>query len=516
MRSLNTGAIIPILLLAIYALLLAQPINMVTADLGRHIKNGEVVLQNPAVLKTNFYSYTNPDFPTINHHWLSGIIFFLVWKISGLAGTHGFFIILSLITLGIFYALALKRSNILIASLTGLLIIPILLERKEVRPEIFSYLFSGIYFWILLKVKSGEYKPNRLFILPVLQIIWANLHIYFFVGPTLVGVFLVESLIKKTPLAKKLLLTLFLILLATILTPFGLKSALAPLTIFQNFGYHLVENQTVWFIEKILSNPNFFIFKIIFSVLILSFILRARHKPRIVWPDLLLGLALATAGWLAIRNFAIFGLFALPIISGNIAAGLSRAGVTGLTDKNLASFKTKLAVIGLLIIVLLATLSGELRVVYPYSKDFYLGDEKLNNAAAEFFKKENLKGPIFNNYDIGGYLIFHLWPGERVFVDNRPEAYPADFFTQTYIPMQADKKIWDKQNSIYKFNAIIFSYRDYTPWGQTFFARILADPEWTTVFADSRVIILLKNNELNKDIIAQYGRSIKIGHQTTN
>ena len=516
MKPLNANIIIPMLLLAIYALFLAQPINLVTADLGRHIKNGEIVFQNTGVLKTNFYSYTHPDFPAINHHWLSGIIFFLVWKLSGLFGVHGFFIILSLITLGIFYALALKRSNILVATLTGFLIIPILLERKEIRPEIFSYLFGGIYFWILLKVKSGEYKPNRLFILPVLQIIWANLHIYFFMGPLLIGIFLAESFIKKSPLTKRLGLVFIASITATALTPFGINSTLAPLTIFQNFGYHLVENQTVWFIEKILPNPNFFIFKIIFSVLILSFILRARHKPRVVWPDLLLGLALAAAGWLAIRNFAIFGLFALPIISENIAAGLSRIGVAGRPNKNLDSLKNKLAVIGLLIIVLLATFSGELRAIYPYSQDFYLGEEKLNSAGAEFFKKENLKGPIFNNYDIGGYLIFHLWPRERVFVDNRPEAYPADFFTKIYIPMQENKKIWDEQNSIYKFNAIIFSYRDYTPWGQTFFRRILEDPDWVTVFADSRVVILLKNNELNKNIIAKYGRSIKIGHQTTN
>ncbi|MEK7209610.1 MAG: hypothetical protein AAB670_01655, partial [Patescibacteria group bacterium] len=105
---------------------------------------------------------------------------------------------------------------------------------------------------------------------------------------------------------------------------------------------------------------------------------------------------------------------------------------------------------------------------------------------------------------------------EKIFVDNRPEAYPADFFTEIYIPMQESKKIWDEQNNFYKFNAIIFSYRDYTPWGQTFFTRILTDPEWTAVFADKRVIILLKNNDANKDIIAKYGKSLSIKHQKNN
>jgi len=41
--------------------------------LGRHIKNGELVLNGDfGILKSNFYSYTEPDFPVINHHWGGG------------------------------------------------------------------------------------------------------------------------------------------------------------------------------------------------------------------------------------------------------------------------------------------------------------------------------------------------------------------------------------------------------------------------------------------------------------
>jgi len=58
-----------------------------------------------------------------------------------------------------------------------------------------------------------------------------------------------------------------------------------------------------------------------------------------------------------------------------------------------------------------------------------------------FFKENNLQGPIFNNYDIGGYLIFNLFPQEKVFVDNRPETYSSEFFQEDYIPMQEDYDI---------------------------------------------------------------------------
>ena len=48
--------------------------------------------------------------------------------------------------------------------------------------------------------------------------------------------------------------------------------------------------------------------------------------------------------------------------------------------------------------------------------------------SAKFFQNEGLKGPVFNNFDVGSYLIFYLFPEERPFVDNRPEAYPVEFF----------------------------------------------------------------------------------------
>jgi hypothetical protein len=366
-----------------------------------------------------------------------------------------------------------------------------------------------------------------LLILPLLEIVWVNLHIYFFLGPLIVGVFLIENLILKQPSSKKLSVIFGLTVLATFLNPAGLKGALMPLAIFKNFGYRLAENQPVWFIEKILSNPNFLMFKIIFALLAISSVIRfIYNRSDLKWADLSFAFIFSAMAWLAIRNFALFGFFALPIIAGNIALLYPRRAETN-TGLNFIALVN-------LTLILLMIFSGELKKVYPAFNNPRIGLEKNNSASADFFKKERLTGPIFNNYDIGGYLIFHLYPQEkvypeqlvpsqlegsrrvypeqsrRVFVDNRPEAYPADFFTQTYIPMQEDKKIWDEQNSIYKFNAIIFSYRDYTPWGQTFFRRILEDPDWVTVFADSRVIILLKNNELNKDIIAKYGKSLNI------
>lgn len=507
-----TLMLIPFLALLAYGLFLAHPINLVTADLGRHIKNGELIIKGDfSILKRNLYSYTYPDFAATNHHWLGGVVLYLVWKFFGVAGSHIFFILLSLAAFYIFFVVAQSRAGPGWAGLLSVLTIPLLLERNEIRPEVFSYIFSGIFLWLLFKYRRGEISWKKLWILPLVQVLWVNLHIYFFLGPVIVGAFLLENLIfKATRAAKHLTLILALILLADLINPFGLKGVLAPLNIFNNFGYRLAENQPVWFIEKLLPNPNYLIFKIAFLILILSLaarIMRFRFYAGLI-PDAIFALGFSLAGWLAIRNFAIFGLFALPLIASNLAA------VFKLKPENEHWLnRTALTTLALVVVIIL---SGELKAVYPRQQDLRLGLEKDNYKALDFFKANKLAGPIFNNYDIGSYLIYGLYPQEKVFVDNRPEAYPAEFFSKTYIPMQADKKVWDENNALYKFNAIIFSYRDYTPWGQTFFARILNDPEWKAVFADDRVVIFLKDNKTNKNIIAQFGRTLKIKRAEKN
>ena len=126
------------------------------------------------------------------------------------------------------------------------------------------------------------------------------------------------------------------------------------------------------------------------------------------------------------------------------------------------------------------------------------------NRSAEFFKRNHLEGPIFNNYDIGGYLIYHLFPQERVFVDNRPEAYSVSFFKDIYVPMQEKEEVWKKMDERYRFNAIFFYRRDITPWAQPFLIQRIQDFAWAPVFVDDETIILLKRNAKNASLIERY------------
>lgn len=291
----------------------------------------------------------------------------------------------------------------------------------------------------------------------------------------------------------------------TLINPFGIRGAFASFTILQQYGYRLVENQSVWFLEKLMTNTSFGIYKLAFVLLCTSFIIRAitqlndkksgTREPFIA--SLCLGIGVSAMAWLQIRNFALFGFVALPIIAQNIGT---------VFHLSLERYKQQSAVAALLMLlfIFLITISGGLPSLFPYWQSFGLGLEAKDQAAAEFFQAQQLRGPIFNNYDIGGYLIFYLFPEENVFVDNRPEAYSVDFFEKTYIPMQESVEGWHESMKRFGFNVIFFSYRDITPWAQKFLADRIQDSEWAPIFVDQKVIIFLRNIAENKNVIDRF------------
>ena len=126
------------------------------------------------------------------------------------------------------------------------------------------------------------------------------------------------------------------------------------------------------------------------------------------------------------------------------------------------------------------------------------------NASAEFFKAVGIEGPVFNDYNIGNYLIFHLFPKERVFIDNRPEAYPTDFLKDVYNTMLTREDVWRRYEALYHLNVIYFDRRDHGPGVQEFLWRRVLDPEWIEVYVDDFAIIFLKDNEKNQKIIRRF------------
>src|SRR3989344_7812392 len=193
--------ILPLVLCGWCAVLLAQKIDLPLADIGRHIKNGEVLVNASwndkwQLLHTNFYSYTEPNREFVNHHWLSGVVFYVIHQLAGFKGLSVFYIAVVTLAFLLFYLLAQKRAGSAVASILAVLVLPIIASRTEVRPEGFTYLLMGLFFWLLWHWRSGRLNPKWLFVLPFLMLLWVNLHIGFIFGFLILGSFWLEELIK--------------------------------------------------------------------------------------------------------------------------------------------------------------------------------------------------------------------------------------------------------------------------------------------------------------------------------
>lgn len=490
--------ILLVLLFVGYAIFLLHPLEAINQDLGRHFKISEEILSNKEIPKTNLFSYTEPNQTFINTHWLGGLIFYGLEKVVGLKGLILFKTLISLISFGIIFWLALKMSytknkkNFYLVFLLSFLSLFLMLERTDVRPEIFSFLFFALYFYILRTYREGS---RIIYFLPLIQLLWVNIHIYFFLGPVLWLCFLIERWLKdKNYLEKGKIFGIALLTAGIIfINPNTWFGAFNPLFVLKEYGYSVVENQNVFFLFRFGYHLEILVtFILSVFLLFLSFYLN-RKKFRIF--DLLLAIFLSYFGFFAVRNFPIFALGILPILVFNFSSFYFQLkNYLSSLDFNWSGW-LKFGLIGSLVF-----LCG-----------FNLNKVDLNTKAraedaVNFLLDNNLQGNIFNNYDVGGYLIYRLYPERKVFVDNRPEAYSVSFLQDTYIPMQTNYQIWKDKIEMYNINIIFFQYIDMTNWAIDFSNRIIKDLEWKMIYVDDNEMILIKNIEENKKIIEKYAK----------
>lgn len=295
-------------------------------------------------------------------------------------------------------------------------------------------------------------------------------------------------LAKDQERIKQFLILAAVTLSVSMINPHGFAGLFYPLNIFDGYGYMTAENQSIFFMQKrypmVLA---YYYYELIVLVTLVSsiFTRKKNYFPLVLLASLCLILGLKTN-----RAMTLGALTAIPLLAYNLSF---------LTHK-LKDFGYKLLFVTLIILSL-----------FIYLYQFQLGKKITSfefnpqvNQTAVFFKYNNIEGPIFNNFDIGGYLIYHLFPARRVFVDNRPEAYSEEFMQQIYLKALEDEASWQELDQQINFNVIYFYRHDLTEHGQPFLIRRLQDSSWVPVAVDQSNIILLKNNDKNVEIIEKY------------
>jgi len=500
-------------LLALVIIIFSQKIEFTAIDLGRHLENGKLVWQNKDVLFKNFYSYTEPNFPFVNHHWLGGVIFYGVYLIGGFKLLSLFNILIMLSAFSLAFKLAIKKAGFYLSSFLAIPVIFLLSQRTEVRPEIFSYLFI-ILTWLVIDRVNKNKNYRQLFWLIPLFILWANIHIYFFIGLIMIGCqaaaeFLgllfkerenLESGLKNAfRVAKPWIKSLVYVTLACLVNPNTYKGLVYPFNIFHNYGYEVAENKSVFYLGHLMINHNFLLFKILLFLLILSWLAYFVFEKKLRLFDLFLSVFFSLLALLASRNLAIFGLVAGVIISTNLLSPVAflKENISFLKNINQGKYRLYLSgLISLIILFGIFYLILDSRQPHNFIKNSFGWGLATGSAdSRQFFKDNNLSGPIFNNYDLGSALIFWLDSSKAVFVDNRPEAYSREFFANIYRPLQTDLNKWQEYSQQYQFKTIYFSHTDMTPWAQQFLRQILSNDDWALIYFD-RELVILSNKKL--------------------
>lgn len=450
-------------------------------DLGRHLALGKIILETHQVPKTNLFSYTNSQEPVIDSHWGSQVVFYVLFTAFGTNGLIILSTVCNLLAFGCILYGSFRKKGVLISMGVALPFLFLLSDRMMIRPEMFSNLFFAFLVLCLFE-KRLESKAKWSF--PLISLLWINLHITALLGVVTMLLVLAQEW-KDTDYKRAILyknsLIAFLILLSLFITPFGFNLFLFTFTWASKYGYTIVENQSWWFLKDFgFDLVGHILLGILVVLSSFGFFVIRKRTVSIAEALLLTVITIATLRY--VRNETFFAYI------GFITSAYNLPSLKSWEQKHIG----QMVGIGCVFLILSAMLVNTFLSQKQFSLG--LGEKDAYADGVTYFKTHNLKGPIFNNFDIGGYLIYALYPSEKVFVDNRPEAYPVSFFEDIYKPMQQDPALFAQKVKEYHIQTVIWSATDMTEWSGSFLISLSQNPDWEKVYDDQKTLIYIKKS----------------------
>jgi hypothetical protein len=200
-------------------------------DAWWHIRTGQLIPER-GWPSTDWYSFSSSDRPWVDVHWGFQLLVAGVYSVGGIAGLVVMQASVVAMTLAVMH-LSCRAStppwlawSILFVSLVAMS------GRFNVRPELLSMLFLAVDLAILLRAPE---RAGLIWWMVPIQVVWANVQSLYVFGPILMLLFLLEGLVGG-PAARvgmgRLLSVSALMLLACVLSPYGITNVLFLLDVF--------------------------------------------------------------------------------------------------------------------------------------------------------------------------------------------------------------------------------------------------------------------------------------------
>ncbi len=492
---------------------LLSVVKIEDTDTWTHLSLGRIILTLKSLPEKEPFIFPSFDRTFHDPEWLFDVVFYISYA---LFSVYGVILLKAVIITAVFYILLkdslIPRKNH-ITSIAVLIFIVFMVRHRFVeRPDIMLMLFVS---FTIYSLNAFIYENKKyIYFLPVLQILWANMHPSVVIMPVPYMAFLaggiLQGLIRKkytrffpdtpsTSQLKTIALILFVSLMASLLNPYFIYQFIFP---FKLAGVD-------WWRDEImeLQPPNWKDFKspyLLTAALIISFLInigrekdekfsRPIENPSLI--NLFLIIPFLYLSFTAIRFIFLLGLVGGPLIAKNIGSLV----LYGKTKKVAAVF---------LIIFLLASTALTLLKLEP----FYLPDKAFGfginygffpEGALRYLDKRNITGKIFNTFEWGGYITWRDFPRRMAYIDGRG-TISYELLNKLDLA-RARASVLDDLYKKYGFEIAVLNY----PRTQAFFSTIsaadvdaaLSSRDWALVYWDDLSLVYFKRRGKFKEAI---------------
>ena len=458
--------------------------RMLNGDLGRHLTLGKYMVATRNIPTRDLFSFTKPGESRPPYEWLAQVVFYYVYTLLNLDGVVLLTALVLAVTFSLVYSDSVQRSRMpVVAAFLTLLAASASSLDWLTRPQIFSFLFFTIWLQGLEKVRKGE-KIN-LWFFPILMLFWVNTHGGFILGfltyiAYLAG-WILENWRKQANNAAgwNLMIVGASAAIVSIITP----------DLWRNWQ-GVLNNNSLFVLShtsetmppnlKLLGTLPFTIILLFVSILL---ILRWKLIPG---SQIFLLVGFAFVSLIMARNIPFFAIVAAPILAENISLKLKGISLWTIFEEQISKIDSGLRGYTLPIFVLmLATGLFSYYQIDAHSAFNQFNQQELPVKAADWMEGYSQAGNMFTDFNWGGYLLFKLWPGNKVFIDSQSDFYGEEL-TREYAALINGQGNWDKVFNQYNVTLIIIPANS----GLAEAARAATD--WQITYQDPLAVIFVR------------------------
>jgi hypothetical protein len=510
-----------VIFVALLSVLVFTPLSvrlLGDAGIGWHIRAGQQILATHAVLRVDPFSSTMAGKRWYAWEWLYDVI---VGQLETGLGLNGVVwltaVMIAAIFAGAFRLLIRDGTHLCIALGLVLLATGAATIHFLTRPHVVSWLFTLAWFAILdsterktltrhgqnfQSLESGLAR-RALWLLPLLMLVWVNVHGGFVIGFVLLAIFwlgaawkwfhangqrIEEALEKLAGRQRTFDLTLVALLSAAVsfVNPYGWK-------LHAHIYHYLSDRFLMNHIEEFRSPDFHGIAQRCFLILLLIAIATLAARGREMRMSGLLTVLFAVyAGLYATRNIPVSALL-LALVTGPLLATGNSAGLAPGTDRlsffqRMSNIESRLRrhlwpVLALVVTLVIAANGGRIGQTTLMAAHF--DPRRMPVEAVDHFAQFGVRGPVLSPDYWGGYLIYRLYPKMQVVVDDRHDLYGSKFF-KSYLTLIRAEPGWEEFLRDHPPGCVLL------PKNAALTAVLVESPNWKQVYSDDTAVVFVK------------------------